>query len=303
MKQVIYIDVLLLTNFLVGYLILISTSAILKTNSPRWRTLCGALAGSLFSLTVFLPDTSPLVILPVRLIVFVIVLLISFGFKDLRRYLRCFAAFIGVNMVFAGMMLALWFVFEPNNMIYSNGAVYFDIGFLTLTVSAVVCYAAVFLLSRLVQRKAPSNKIFSVNIGFLGKEVHAQALLDMGNLLTDSFSGKPVIIIEEHIAKRLLSPEGYEYITTQFTSDTSRLSSEQLCRMRLIPCDTVIGGGIIPAFCSDKLTIKNGKKTESFSGIPVGVVGTELSNGEYSVLLNPMLFSQAEAEVSAVAKA
>ncbi len=292
MKQVVYIDVLLLTNLIVCYLILLASAAALKTKVKRLRLLAGALAGSVYSLSIFLPELSVAVTVPLRIAVLVVVTLIVFGYGGIRRFLRCFAVFIGINLLFAGLMLAIWLVFKPNNMIFSGGAVYFDISFTVLTVTAVICYCTVFLFSKLAGRKSPDNKRYIVELSCMGKRVICDALLDDGNLLTDSFTGKPVVVVYEQAVKRLLPGECRAYLEGDFTTDVSGISSEMLRRFRLIPCDTVTGSGLMPAFTIDTLTVAAGREKRVFSNVLIGITRCEMSNGEYSVLLNPMLFEE-----------
>lgn len=58
MRSVVYIDVLFVLNMFVNYFILVTVAKIMRITPSRWRLLCGALLGGLYSLFIFIPDVN-----------------------------------------------------------------------------------------------------------------------------------------------------------------------------------------------------------------------------------------------------
>jgi len=58
LAMVVYLDVFFLVNFLMDYLLLWATGELALLSHRRWRMVLGALAGALYSLSLFLPQVT-----------------------------------------------------------------------------------------------------------------------------------------------------------------------------------------------------------------------------------------------------
>lgn len=86
----VYADVLVMVNLFVNYALLLCSSLILKNRISNLRLLAGAAIGSAYGLVIFLPEIPIYFELPVRIAVSAAIVLTSFGFRNIRRFLRCF---------------------------------------------------------------------------------------------------------------------------------------------------------------------------------------------------------------------
>jgi len=206
---------------------------------------------------------------------------IAFGVKSVKAFFKCCGSFFMTNFAFAGIMLALNITVMPNAAIYKNGIVYFDIDILTLTVSAVICYAILSIISRFTQSKVPPKSIYPVRIIYEENSVEGKALFDSGNSLCDCFSGKPAIIAEKDFVCKL-------YGKTELTD---------LKNFRLIPFSTIKGSGALPAFMADKAEILNEGKWIGAKDIYIAVTEKKIVSGGYSALLGTPFFDAIETQI------
>ena len=56
--QTVYVDILIITNFLIDYFILLLSNKLSGANKKRWRIILGAFVASSSSLLIFAPELS-----------------------------------------------------------------------------------------------------------------------------------------------------------------------------------------------------------------------------------------------------
>lgn len=279
----VYADVLMVVNLFVNYALLLCSSLILKNKISNLRLLAGAAIGSVYGLIIFLPEMPVYVELPMRIVSSVLIALAAFGFRNIRRFLRCFFTFLAVTVAFGGIMLVLWVTVAPVGMIYNNGTVYFDINLSVLAVSTVACFAIVSLISRLIARKAPANSVYSLSVKNSDRKISGVALCDTGNSLVESFSGFPVVVGEYDTLIGILPKSIVDY----YEKSAEFGESENI---RLIVCKTVSDVGILPSFRPQEIEISSLDKRLKTNEVYIAVTKNRIGAGEYDFILNPKLF-------------
>ena len=278
MKTVIYADVLVTVNFIVNYFLLRACAAITGHSFRTWRLIISSLIGGIFSIVIFIDNiTVPLNML-IKSVLFTVMVLTAFGAKNIKSFLKNCASFALVNFGFAGIMFALCTSVVPNAAIYKNGIVYFDISLVTLTVSAIICYCVLSIISRFTKSKVPQKSIYEIKIHYNNETANGKALFDSGNTLCDCFSGRPVIIAEK------------EFVRTLFPDDD--LTS--LRNFRLIPYSTINNGGALPAFMADKVEIYIKNNWIVSEEIYIAITDKKIVSGGYSALFGVPLYETVE---------
>lgn len=275
MNTVIYADILVVINIIVNYLLLRASAAVTKFDCKPVRFLAASAVSGLFSLIIFVDGMHWAVSGLIKILFMFFCVRLAFNPKNFKAAVKCTAAFLLANFVFAGVMLACCTVLFPNLVIYKNGVVYFDIDILTLTVSAVVCYAVLALISRLTASRVPPKSIYDITLVYGGNSLNGKALFDTGNGLRDSFSGRPVIIAERKFLEELFG---------------KAFDCSELKNFRLIPYSTIKDGGVLPAFMIDKVIINSLGKNVEAEKIYIAVTDKKIVSGGYSVLLSTPFF-------------
>lgn len=237
--ETIYIDVLIVLNIYVNYFLLRMTAGITHSPLRTGRCIWGAVFGSLFSLTILLPDLGTVLPLIIKLGAAVGIVALSFGISRTRRLLINTAAFFTANFVLAGAVYGVYSLLRPESMHFRNACFYIDFSLLVLIVTTAALYFLMRLI-RIVTDRTPTGS-YTVYVRAGKKVLKLCGLADTGNGLVDYFTGAPVIICSE---------ESYRELTG------SRLDISMLPRgFRLLPCTAVSGNGLIPVFRPDEVLI------------------------------------------------
>ena len=265
----IYADVLIILNIYVNFFLLRTTAKI--THSPLKNIRCAAasLYGSLFSLTIFLPELPPYVNIAVKLIAAVTVVAAAFGIENIRRTVINTASFFTANFVLAGAVYGIYTWFEPDFVHFNNTYFYIDFSLLILIISTALMYLAVHFFRMIFDRDTIGDYMIIIRCG--KKLVTVRGLADTGNVLTDFFTGCPVIICDSEL---------YTTITGQNISYNSLPKG-----YRVLPCSTVSENGLIPIFRPDEILIVN--KTDKTRKKVDALVGFGNTSGD--AVFNPKL--------------
>lgn len=262
----VYIDLLFFLNLVVDYFILSLTARLSGAAAGFLRQLGGAAAGALFSFIIFLPALPLPLEWGIRLLLSALIILCAFGFGSGRRFLRLWLTFYAVSFLYAGLMLAVWFLFHPAGLAVHNGVVYFQISPLLLLCGTAGAYGVIWLGRRLIRRPAPAGRRERVEIRLGDRKVELTALVDTGHSLTDILSDEPVVVASFSAVAPLLSPESLP----AFRKVGQPPGGDMAGRYRLIPYSVVGGGGLLPAFRCDGAAVlpaadrpEKGKKSGS----------------------------------------
>ncbi len=293
MKQVVYIDVLIVLNILVTYLLLLSSSTVLRAEPTPLRMIFGSFLGGIYSLIILAPTFSVFISILIKLLLSVSIVSAAFKPRSLKALLRCVVTFFSMNFIFAGLMFAVFIIFKPSGMQYKNGSVYFNFNFVTLLITAIICYFSVYFFNRLTKRDVGTRRIYELSISIFGKKVSGKAKLDTGNTLTDGFLGTPVVVARKGFIEPLL-PESLalSYFSGDFDLLNFSAAKDWNQRVRVVPAKTVNGTALLPSFRPDYIEI--GEKR--IKNVIIAVCGDDKMNTDYDCLLNSELVSEFEGE-------
>ena len=202
--------------------------------------------------------------------------LVTFSWQGWRSFLRQLLLLFGLSVGMAGICGAVYFFAAPTGFYLFNGVVYYYVPPLLLVALTAVCYVLLCGAERLMRRRAPQGRCFSVKITCGNNDVTAQCLYDSGNHLTEPFSNRPVLVLERAVASRLLP----------VPATVAELPSEG--GWRLVPFHSVGGEGVLPAFSPDKVIAFTVKKETELPPCYIAVC-SRLGNGEYQGLIGNAL--------------
>lgn len=246
--KTIYIDVLIILNIYVNFFLLKATARLTHTPLKASRCVVSSVIGSLFSLTIFLPDINFLIPLGIKLVAAVIITAMAFGIKDSRHTLKLVFFFYLVNFIFGGIIMLFYLTFRPGFMAFGNTYFYVDFSLLSLVIFTAVSYFAVTAVRRLMDRGCDAKRKYKVVIRKSGKTVSVDAIADTGNSLVDMFSGKPVIIC------RSADLTGVVDLPAEPVAENAELLYKTN-GLRFIPYSTIGNAGMIAVFSPDDTVI------------------------------------------------
>lgn len=201
------------------------------------------------SLAIFLPPSLNWICLPGTFLFAASMIGIAFGRQPLRRFLRALLVFLGSNALFTGTMTLLWYFVAPRGLLVRNNVVYYDCSPWMLLGLLAVSYTVLRVGEGwLRRRKSPGEpRLFRLSTAM--GEVSLRGMVDTGNLLTEAFSGLPVVVVAFDRVKNLLPASLWSIYGGDLT-DLRPLDAlpEWKKHFRLLPVASVSGKGILPSF-------------------------------------------------------
>ncbi|MDR2654638.1 MAG: sigma-E processing peptidase SpoIIGA [Oscillospiraceae bacterium] len=289
MEQTIYVDILLVVNLFINYLLLRLTAKLVMPSAKKGRIFAGAMTGALFSLSIFLPGMPVFANVFIRAAMALIISAIAFGFRNKRLFFKCAGAFVFCTFLFAGAMTAYFMLFAPKGMLVSNSFVYFNISAPLLIVSAVIIYFILGAAQHLLKRGRIDNTRYQVEVGCYGRSAILEGLLDTGCDLSEMFTGIPVCVCEFSALEGLIPETLRDVIKSSFSNMEKVAKSAYGKDLRLIPYKNLGGTGLMCAVRPEKFTLMQGGKRFYTNKVYLAFSGENFSDGDYTCLINPKI--------------
>lgn len=179
----VYIDLLLLLNFVYDLLLLITVSVTLKRNTKFKRLLLGAFIGSLSTLIILLPLNKYLLLL-LKIIVGIIMLISTFSYKNFKYFLNNLIYLYMTSVILAGFLYFL--KIEFNNLSY----------LLILLIAPLILYLYIKEQRKLKQIVNYYKKVIITLKN--NKKIELNGFIDSGNKLKDPITNKYIILINKN---------------------------------------------------------------------------------------------------------
>ena len=270
--MIVYGDILLALNWWLDFLLLLGVRRTVGGGARPWRLAMGALVGALTCFVLFLPPMAVWWSLIIKWITALLMVLLAFRWQGWRQLFRRTLLLFAFSAGLAGLCGMLYFFVAPDGLYVINGVVYYAFSPWLLVALSVLCYVFLRLSEYWMRRRAPAQRLFRVTIRLGQEQVVFPCLYDSGNHLVEPFSGHAVLVLERGVAEQLLVvPNGPEEIPIG-------------AGWRLIPYDTLRGGGVLPAFVPDGVVVTTPQGERSIPDCYVAVCD-RLGCGEYGGLM------------------
>ena len=181
-----YIDLFFIFNVIMDYIIIMSTSILLKRRTSYIRMILSSLIGGISSLVLF----TSLNKIVIEIVSIVIMVLISFGYKGIR-YLINNILYMYVLSTLLGGIIYLFNIKVSNSM------------FLTYLIIIVISIEIMILyIKENKKMRSIYNNYYKVDIYFKDREkLSLIGFVDTGNNLYDPYKKRPVIIVPNKYIK------------------------------------------------------------------------------------------------------
>lgn len=231
----VYLDLVMILNFLVDFLLLLGTNRLSGFPMQPWRCSGGALVGAVYSGACLLPGFRFLGNLLWRCVSFSLIGLMAFGCN--AGALKRGGVFLLLSMAMGGIALSV----GRGDMI-------------SLLFCGLIC-----LLLCMVSfgGQVGGREYVPLKISYEGRDASLLALKDTGNTLKDPVTGEPVLIIAPEAASRLTG-----LTAEQLRNPLETLMLPPVPGLRLVPYHAVgnAGGFLLAKRFAD---VKVGEKKQS----------------------------------------
>ena len=264
----VYIDVLLVFNFYIDYVLLYTNGKLCRVKSKTSKLIIASLIGAVSSLYILLPLNSQLGGFIYSATISILLSIIAYGRQNLFKNS---AVLYILNCLFNGICLLIWSLTKDKRFIINNNIVYFDLSPLLLIVSTVIIYFAVAAFKQYFGYKNSQNSC-KVTIEYGNRSVSVNCLIDSGNLLKDNLTEKPIIIIDKKSGYSLLN------VTNLDINNLYDLNG-----FRLIPTKSISSDGVLISFKADKIVANIDKKALEIDGY-IAISERDITNGYQGII-------------------
>lgn len=259
MEQTVYADLLFLINFSMDFLCVFLTARLLSAPFSLPRALLAAVLGGFYAVIGLVIPTNPWHWL--WDVVFCLLMCAVAFFtprEGVRRLLLFTAVFFLTSMLLGGIMTAVFNLMNRSVPPSGTAPDETDVPLWLFALLSLLAWGVTWVGGRFLRRRAqiPEARL-EITLG--NRRTVIRALCDSGNLLTDSLSGKPVIVADTRVAASLL-PADCDPSFLKQTDGLSHVPPPLAPRIRLIPASSVGYGGLIPALRPDRIVVWTGTR-------------------------------------------
>lgn len=194
-KIKIYLDLVFVLNFIIDLVLLILVSLILKRKVKFIKFILGSLFGSFSILALFIRFNS-LELFIYKLLISVFMILITFGFKDIKNFIKNLYYLYMTSMLLGGIM---YFINNNYNQV-NNGILLFNYSGLNIVFILIIGLVIIYIYTNQIKDlKINYNNYYDVELNLKGKNLLLTGFLDTGNKLIDPYKKRPIILVNEKL--------------------------------------------------------------------------------------------------------
>lgn len=255
----IYLDVVLIENLCMNYIILFATGFIIKTKLHHIRLILSALVGGIYAILSYMQFFPFYSNMAVKIVLSICMVYIAFFPKGVKALFKYLVMFYLVSFAFGGCAFALLYFVKPEDIFMLNG-VYIGtypikIALLGGVVGFVITYVAFKVVKNRMSRK---NLIYDIEVKLNEKSVYIKAMLDTGNQLREPITGEPVIVVEKEKLYEILPANILNNINKIIGGDWAKNEEvlDYRTRFRMIPFQSIgKQNGLLLGFRVDEVNV------------------------------------------------
>jgi len=190
----IYLDLVMLINYVFDFVLLCSVNYILRRNSSVFKIILSSLVGTLTLLILFM-KMSNFTLLLYKFLVSIIMVIMAFGFKDIKYTSKNILYFYLVSMLLGGSIYFLnsQFNYSSNGFSFTSRSLYNSY--------AVIIVLGLFIFFKYIKAfkslKNHYSNYYKCKIYFNSNFLEVNAFLDTGNKLEDPYTKKSIVLIHD----------------------------------------------------------------------------------------------------------
>lgn len=291
----IYIDIVLIENLIMNFIILLATGLILKEKIKKVRLLLSSLLGAIYSVISYMSILEIYTSMILKIILSIVMIYIAFNPQNMKKMWKDILLFYLTSFVFGGAAFALIYVVKPQKILMRNGLFLGTYPLKTIILGAIVAFIIIMLAFTVVKSKmTKKDMLCKIKIKLNGKSIETIAMIDTGNLLKEPITNTPVVVVEHTLLYECIPKEILSHLDELLGGDFSQIPEEikekYVAKLKFIPFSSLgKQNGMLIGIRAEEIEIENEEKNVSHNNIIIGIYNKSLTKrGEYRALL-PMV--------------
>ncbi len=288
----IYIDIVLLENIFMNYIILFATATINKTEIKISRIFLASFLGGIYAIVAYITDFEIYKTILLKILLSIAMIYIGLKPQSMKKCLKQLIIFYLTSFTFGGTAYALLYFIDPSQIFVNNGVYTSAYPLKTAILGGIVGLIVILIAFKTIKNRINSKNIYcNIEIEIENKSCRSKAMIDTGNLLREPISGIPVIIVEKDILKGIIPEEILNNTHQIIEGNTDNIPVEYANKMKVIPFTSLgMQNGILIGIKAQKLKIYLEDEVIDKKNIVVGIYDKQLNKtGAYTSLIGANL--------------
>lgn len=288
----IYIDVVLIENLIMNYIILFATAIILKLKIKHIRLILASLIGAVYSILSYMSLLEIYSSIILKIILSIIIVYVAFYPPKVNRLWKDLLIFYLTSFVFGGAAFSLIYIIKPQEILMKNGLFLGIYPLKTIILGAILAFIIIITAFKIVKSKiSKKDMICEIEIKLNEQEIKTKAMIDTGNLLKDPLTNTPVIVIEHTLLYDCMPKEILNNLEQILGGELEKIPEEirnkYISKLKLIPFSSLgKQNGMLLGIKSEYVNIIQKDKISKKENVIIGIYNKSLTKkGEYRALI------------------
>lgn len=288
----IYIDVVLLENLIMNYIILFTTGLVMKIKTKHIRLILASLLGAIYSVVAYAGILKAYSSMILKFILSIIIVFIAYNPQSVKQLCKTLLLFYLTSFVFGGAAFALIYIIKPQDIIMKNGLFLGTYPLKTVMLGAIIAFCVIITAFSIVKSKISKKTLFcEIEIKINEKLVKTKAMIDTGNMLKEPITNTPVVVVESTLLYECIPKEILynleNIIGGDFEKVPNNIKEQYISRLKLIPFSSLgKQNGMLLGIKAEYIKIKTEEQETKKTNVIIGIYDKSLTKrGEYQALI------------------
>ncbi len=283
----IYLDIVFFENFILNYIIILSTAIISKSKMKLTSIMLSSTIGGIFSILNYLMNMNSLENMVLKIIISILMMLIAFNDYKIKKLIKQLLFFYLVSFTFGGIAFMLLFFIKPQNIIMKSNHLVGTYPIKITILAGILGFVVIFLIEKIIKdRLNKKSMICDLEIFYDGKIRKIKTMIDTGNLLKEPISKNDVIIVEKESLEGIVSKDILENIKYILKGKWIQEKNIYSYKIKLIPFSSLGNdNGLLLGFKPDYVKIYSDDEITR-NDVLIGIYDGKLSKAnQYNSLI------------------
>lgn len=288
----IYIDIVIIENLIMNYIILCATGIVSKNKIRHLRLIMASLLGAIYSVVAYMKILEIYSNIVLKILLSVIIVYIAYNPQTVKKLWKTLVMFYLVSFVFGGVAFSLIYIIKPQDIIMKNGLFLGTYPLKTIILGAIVAFAIIIIAVKIIRKKfTTKDMICDIEIILNNKKINTKALIDTGNMLKEPITNIPVVVVEKILLYECIPKEILNNINQIIGGDLEKIpqqiQSQYISKLKLIPFSSLgKQNGMLLGIKVQQIKIIKESEEITKENIIVGIYQQSLTkNREYQALM------------------
>ena len=288
----IYIDVVLIENLIMNYIIIYATAIVLKNKKTHLRFFLASMLGAIYTIIAYMPILEIYSNIILKILLSIIIVYIAYNPQTVKKMWKDLIIFYLVSFVFGGVAFSLIYIVKPQDILMKNGLFLGTYPLKTIILGTIVAFILIILTVKIIKTKISKKDMFcNIEIKLNGTIIKTKAMVDTGNLLKEPITNTPVVIVEHTLLYNCMPKEILNNIENILGGDTKNIpeniKEQYVSKLKLIPFSSLgKRNGMLIGIRPEYIKIENEDNQTEIENVIIGIYNKSLTNrGEYRALI------------------